>query len=296
MSSEAGRETGNNYRFQFMYVALLAMQMYNRKNNFVELICEYENDIAAKDKDGRFTSYQITRSDYVRTIPKDKTIKSLRHFLELCKDRRYAKFFLISSQGIADIVTKIGQTKLLNDEQIERYSKALKVDKGHMEYRKCFGKIAFRIIPDALGLERLVHKEIIYSNVDIPYRKVNRIMEGLIELAQECSRASYREGSCYYTSKDDNSTEKLKRVTSTIKVSDISEIINNCMNIPILETEGKNVVKELTLQEHDNSLINQCIEEADEKDEKIASTALMFLEHLGIKMKIYHSKKLLSFL
>lgn len=296
MSGEAGKETATNYRFQYLYVALLAMQMYNKNINFVELICEDENDVAAKDKNGKFTSYQITRSDYIRTIPKGKIIKSLQGFLELFKDRRYSKFYLISSQCIADIVTKVGVTKRLTDEQIERYSKELKVDKDNKECRKCFDKIFFRIIPDTLGLERLLHKEIVYAYGDISNRKVNCIMEGLIGLVQRCSRASYREESCYYTSNEENSTEQLKKATSTIKDSDISEIGDGCMNIPILENEEKNEVRDEKLQEHDNKLIDQCIDEANEKDEKIAYTALIFLEHLGINMKIYNSRKLLSFL
>ena len=83
MSAGAGSETPSNYRFQYPYTALLAMQMYNKKSDFVELICEYEDDIVAKDKDGRFTSYQVTISDYFRTFPNEKIVKSLQHFLNL---------------------------------------------------------------------------------------------------------------------------------------------------------------------------------------------------------------------
>ena len=146
MSAGAGSETPSNYRFQYSYTALLAMQMYNKKSDFVELICEYEDDIVAKDKDGRFTSYQVTISDYFRTVPNEKIVKSLQHFLNLWKNENY-KMLLVSNQRISDILEKLGPPKFLDDIIIEKYSNQLEFDKSYVDSHNCFSKISwFEII------------------------------------------------------------------------------------------------------------------------------------------------------
>jgi hypothetical protein len=50
------------------------------------------------------------------------------------------------------------------------------------------------------------------------------------------------------------------------------------------------------IEEINNAILDQSIEEANDEDDKIASTALIFLEHLAISMEIYESNNLLSFL
>ena len=90
-----------------------------------------------------------------------------------------------------------------------------------------------------LGLERLMHKEIIYAHGAISYEKVNCILEAVVAKVQKCSRASYREESSYYTSNEENSTEELKKATSTTSLSDISEISDNCKNIQILDKKDR---------------------------------------------------------
>jgi hypothetical protein len=75
MSNDAGAETGSNFRFQYLYAALLGMQMYNRKSNSTEIICEIGNDITAKDRLGNLTSYQLTRTDDASSISETKIKK-----------------------------------------------------------------------------------------------------------------------------------------------------------------------------------------------------------------------------
>ena len=179
MTNETGPETARNYRYQYLYAALLAMQMYNRKNNFVEIICEYDNDITAKDQSGTLTSYQITRSDTIGAIPQSKVIQSMQQFLELCKDKnkRYNKFCLISNQKIYDIATKTDEVKFLSDKQIERYGIKLSIDKDHLEDHDCLGKMAFLVIQDSLSLEYLIQKEILTFDKHISHMKTNCIKE-----------------------------------------------------------------------------------------------------------------------
>jgi hypothetical protein len=68
MSNDAGR-------FQYLYAALLGMQMYNRKSDSIEIICEIGNDITAKDRLGNLTSYQLTRTDDTNSISEAKIKK-----------------------------------------------------------------------------------------------------------------------------------------------------------------------------------------------------------------------------
>jgi hypothetical protein len=295
MSTNAGSETPRNYRFQYLYATLLAIQMYNRKNDFVELICEGDDDITAKDKNGGLTSYQVTRSDYVRTIPNEKIVKTIQHFLDLCKNDNYKKFYLVSSQRIGDITLKVGPSKYLDIRLIKKYSKQLVFDSAYVDNHHCFDKIGFRIVPDEFGLQMLIHKEIIYALGDTHYTKLNDITEELVRLAERRSRASYREESLYYTSNNEQSIEQLRKVNSTITISDISNICSSYDNIPD-PNEGREQIGKQKIKKVDNTILDQSIEEANDEDEKIASTALIFLEHLAINMKIYKSKSLLSFL
>ena len=109
---------------------------------------------------------------------------------------------------------------------------------------------------------------------------------------QRCSRSSHKEDPSHYTVIDTKSREELKRVNATITVSQISEILRNCDDV-LITVEDK-IIHEL--KQCDQDLITQCIDEANEDDQNIAYTALVFLEHLGRDMKIYDSKKLRAFL
>lgn len=65
MATDSGAGTSTNYRFQYLYTGLLAMQMYNKNNKFVSLVCEHDDDIVAENQTGALTAYQITRSDII---------------------------------------------------------------------------------------------------------------------------------------------------------------------------------------------------------------------------------------
>jgi hypothetical protein len=119
MSDNAGAETTSNYRFQHVYAALLAIQMYNQKNDFAEIICEIDNDIVAKDNQGNLTAYQITRTDGY-SISKDKIADSMSHFIKQNKDQKYKAFCLISNQKIGRITTKTNRLYQLSRDQIWR--------------------------------------------------------------------------------------------------------------------------------------------------------------------------------
>ncbi len=295
MATDSGAQTSTNYRFQYLYTGLLAMQMYNKKSDFIRLVCEYDDDIVAEDKTGALTAYQITRSDTINSIPQAKVVHSMKHFLQLCKDknRRFIKFCLLSNQKISDIAEKTNEMKFLNEEQITRYSTKLSIDINEM-HRDCLGKIAFMVIQDSLGLEYLIEKEIIAFDRNLTPEKIDCIKEKLINLVQRCSRASYKEDSHYYTCVDENSSKEFKKANSTITPDDISELVDGCSHVSIPPSETR-LTYETQLKEHDDGLILQCINEAEETDENIALTAL-FLERLGRDMKIYNSNRLLDFL
>ena len=221
-------------------------------------------------------------------------IHSIKHFLELCKDenRNFINFCLLSNQKISDIATKTNDMKYLNEEQIRRYSTNLGIDINERS-RDCLSKIAFMVIHDSLGLEKLIEKEIIAFDRNLTAERIDCIKEKLINLVQRRSRVSYKEDSRYYRHVDENSSKELKKANSTITPSDISELIDECSHVSIPTFEKEIVIQ---LNELDDELILQCINEADDTDEKIAITALIFIEHLGRDMKIYNSNRLLDFL
>lgn len=293
MTLDSGAQTSTNYRFQHLYAGLLAIQMYNNKINFVKLVCEHDDDIVGEDQTGALTAYQITRSDSITTLSQAKVVHTMKHFLELCKDknRNYIRFCLLSNQRISDIATKTDDLKFLNEEQIRRFSTKLDIEINEI-HRYCLSKIAFMVIQDILGLENLIMKEITAFDRNLTYKKIECIKEKLINLVHSCSRTSYKEDSRYYTHVDENSPKELKIENSTITPDDISDLIDECSHVSS-PTYEKIVIQ---LQEHDDELILQCINEAEDTDENIALTALIFLEHLGRNMKIYDSNQLLDFL
>jgi hypothetical protein len=264
--------------------------------DFIRLVCEHDDDIVAEDKTGALTAYQITRSDTINSIPQAKVVHSMKHFLQLCKDknRRFIKFCLLSNQKISDIVEKTNEMKFLNEEQITRYSTKLSIDINEMHH-DCLGKIALMVIKDSLGLEYLIVKEIIAFDRNLTPEKIDCIKEKLINLVELCSRTSYKEDSFYYTCVDENSSKEFKKANSTITPNDISELVDDCSHVSI-STSETTLTSKTQLKEHDDELILQCINEAEETDENIALTALIFLERLGRDMKIYNSNRLLDFL
>lgn len=294
MSDDAGAETTSNYRFQHVYAALLAIQMYNQKSDFVEITCEIGNDIIAKDDQGNLTAYQITRTDGF-SISKDKIRKSMRHFLEQNNSQEYKAFCLIANQKIDTIVTKNNEMVFLSQAQVSKYSSDLSIDERDSQSRKCFEKMAFMVVNDTLALETLIMKEIVYSNGQISYIAVKCIEEDLINLVNECSRTTEKECSPFYTSVDKEQRQEFKTESRTITVNDVGNIINNCQE-QIDKNEHNIVFRSEGIKENDEQVLTQFIIEASDKDEKIASTALISLEQIGREMKIYKSRRLKRFL
>ena len=155
------------------------------------------------------------------------------------------------------------------------------------------------VVQDSLILEYLIEKEILTFDKDISPIKLSCIKDRLIGLVQQCSRSSHKDDSRHFTIIENKPREELTRESATIKASQISEIINNCHALTTVEDNALTTVEDNIIQvlkPNDDDLIVQCIEEANDDDETIAYSSLIFLEHLGRDMKIYDSKKLRAFL
>lgn len=299
MSDDAGAETASNYRFQHVYTALLAIQMYNQKNDFTKIICEIGNDIIAKDKQGNLTAYQITRTDG-RFIPQDKIKKSMRHFLKQNKKQKYKAFCLIANRKIGTIVQKYNKMVYLSPEEISKYANELSIDVRNKS-RECFEKMTFMIVNDILGLELIIIREIVYSirsmytTSQIQYNQVECIEEELVNLAYERCRTIEKESSSFYTYVDKKQRQQFKIESRTITVNDVRNVITNCQGQ--IDTDEHNIAfRSESLKENDERLLTQFITEASDEDETVASTALISLEHLGSEMKIYKSHRLMKFM
>lgn len=295
MSNDAGAETGSNFRFQYLYAALLGMQMYNRKLNSTEIICEIGNDITTKDRLGNLTSYQLTRTDDASSISETKIKKSINEFIKLCNCKKFKAFCLVANQKIGKIATKIGEVSDLSEEQITKYAKELDLDETDKALRKCFRKMAFRVIQDSLGLEYLIETEITFSFPQISNGRSKCIKQKLIDHVQKCSRTAERENSVFYTVVEKEKQKMLKTQSRTIRICDIDDIIKECLEIQGDVIERTEIYKE-NLRENDERLITQFITEANDEDETIASTALVSLERMGGDIKIHSSVRLRKFL
>ena len=137
MSDDAGAETSSNYRFQSLYAALLAMQMYNGKG-LTEVTCEINNDITTKDKNGYLVSYQLTRTNDTDSVSREKIRKSIKTFFKFCKDKKYKALCLISNQRIDNIATKINEMSYLSEQQMKEFARELGHDSVDV---KCFKKM-----------------------------------------------------------------------------------------------------------------------------------------------------------
>jgi Cap4, dsDNA endonuclease domain len=295
MTNDAGAETSSNYRFQYLYAALLVMQMYNRKSDSTEIICEIGNDITTKDLLGNITSYQITRTDDTSPISETKIKKSMIDFIKRCDDKNYKAFCLVANQRIGRIATKINKLSSLSDEQIAKYVKELDLDKTDLSLRECFKKMTFRVIQDLLGLEHLIECEIRYFFPQINISRLECIKHKLIEYVQKCSRTAERENSLFHTLVEEGEQNTLKTESRTIRISNIEAIIKECPDIQDERTERTEIYEE-NLKENDERLIKQFIREANDEDEKTAYTALISLQRMGSEIKIHNSMKLRKFM
>jgi hypothetical protein len=295
MSDDAGAEASSNFRFQSLYAALLAMQMYNGKNDLTEVICEINNDITTKDRQGYLVSYQLTRTDDTNSIPRKKILKSIKDFLKFCNDKKYKALCLLSNQRIGNIATKTNKMSYLSEQQMKEFASELGL--GSVDV-KCFNKMGFMVIQDFLTLEYLVLKEIVQAHQDKPQPQlecIKCIMQEVIKLAQKCSRTSEKEDALSYTSILREDQENLKIKNRTIRTSDIVNIVKSCSMSSKIEMEKEEFTRD-NLKENDDKLVSQLIHEASDEDDKIAFTALIFLERLGSEMKIHNSIPLRRFL
>ena len=60
---DRGLFSHTGFSYQSMYIAILAIQMYNQKLLWNELFCEHHEDVLAHLNDGKFLGIQIKTQD-----------------------------------------------------------------------------------------------------------------------------------------------------------------------------------------------------------------------------------------
>lgn len=58
-SGDPGDDTGNRYRYQSAYAAILSCMLLDDFTDVVEVFCEHHEDVLLKLKDGSFTGIQV---------------------------------------------------------------------------------------------------------------------------------------------------------------------------------------------------------------------------------------------